>query len=178
MPTPRYRPIDARVFPRFAGIRTFMRLPHVTDSAGIDAAADIVHRAPPDGYTLYVDGSNFWIGPLLQKMEYDPILDFSAVTIVGKAPNLLVVHPATPVNSVKDLIALAKARPGELNYGSGGAGASTHLAPELFKAMTGANITRINYKGAGPAVNGLIGGEVQMMIPSASSVAAHVKSGK
>ncbi len=151
--------------------------PVIVDNRG-NFAADIVSRAPADGYTLYVDGSNFWIGPLLQKTGYDPVLDFSALTLVGKAPNLLVLHSSAAANSVRELIALAKAKPGELNYGSGGSGASTHLAPELFKSMAGVNITRINYKGAGPAVNGLIGGEVQLMIPSASAVAAHVKSGK
>jgi tripartite-type tricarboxylate transporter receptor subunit TctC len=149
----------------------------VVDNRG-NVAGEIVSKALPDGYTLLLDGASFWIGPLLQETSYDPLRDFSPVSAATLSPGILVVHPSVPANSVKELIALAKARPGEINYGSGGAGASTHLAPELFNVMAGVNITRINYKGAGPAINGLIGGEVQMMIPPAGSVSTHVKAGR
>src|ERR1044071_876715 len=108
---------------------------------------ETVSRAPPDGYTLLVTGGTLWIGPLLQPTPYDPMRDFAPISLMTRAPNILVVHPSLPVKSVSELIALAKARPGELNYSSSGAaGGSSHLAGELFKAMAGVNITRLPYK--------------------------------
>ena len=97
-----------------------------------------------------------------ESISYDPIRDFLPITALTSSPNMLVVHPSVPVKSVKELIALAKARPGEINYASGAVGAPPHLAGELFKAMTGVNIVVIPYKGAAPAMNALIGGEVQL----------------
>jgi tripartite-type tricarboxylate transporter receptor subunit TctC len=97
---------------------------------------------------------------------------------LAKGANVLVVNPATPVKSVADLIALAKAKPGELNYGSSGTGASNHFAGELFRAMAGVNIVRINYKGAGPALTALFAGELQLMFPTAGAVTPHVRSGR
>ncbi|MBI3939178.1 MAG: tripartite tricarboxylate transporter substrate binding protein [Betaproteobacteria bacterium] len=140
-------------------------------------AGRTVAKAPPDGYTLLFYGSIFWIGALLQDVPYDPVADFSPITLATSSPNILVVHPSLPVNSVKELIALAKARPGELNYAST-TGSTPHLAAELFKAMAGVNIVRIPYKGAGPALNDLIGGQVQLMFPVAAAVTPHVKSGR
>ena len=139
---------------------------------------DIVAKAAPDGYTLLVAGGILWIAPLLQKTPYDPLKDFAPITLPVTAPAFLVVHPSLPVKSVRQLVALAKSRPGELNYGSTGTGSSTHLAAELFKSMAGVNIVRIPYKGGGPATVGLIGGEVQLMFATAGSVTPHVKSGK
>jgi tripartite-type tricarboxylate transporter receptor subunit TctC len=136
-------------------------------------------KAVPDGYTVLFIGSAMWLAPLLRdKVSYDPVKDFSPVTLAVSSPNILVVHPSVPVNSVKDLIALAKAKPGALNYASGSAGTITHLAAELFKAMAGVNIVRIPYKGGGPAIIGLIGGQVQLMFASAGSVTTAIKSGK
>jgi tripartite-type tricarboxylate transporter receptor subunit TctC len=109
---------------------------------------------------------------------YDPLKSFSPITLAGNSPNVLVTHPSLPVRSLKELIALAKARPGELNYGSGSTGSPSHLAAELFKAMAGVNIVRIPYKGTGPAVNALVGGQVQLMFVSPTSVAPHVKAGR
>lgn len=149
----------------------------VVDNRG-NNAGEIVSRAPADGYTLLVDGASHWIGPLLQSAPYDAVTDFSPITLVARAPHVLVVHPSVAASSVKELIAFAKASPGKLNYGSGGSGGATHLAVELFKVMSGVNFTRINYKGSGAAVSALIGGEVQLMITSVSSVSAQVKSGK
>ena len=149
----------------------------VVDNRG-NTAGEIVSRAPPDGYTLLIDGASHWIGPLLQSTPYDAIKDYSPLTLVARAPHVLVVHPSVAASSVKELIAMAKASPGKLNYGSGGAGGATHLAVELFRARTGVDFTRINYKGSGAAVNALIGGEVQLMITSVSSVSAQVKAGK
>ena len=138
----------------------------------------IVVRASPDGYTLLVYSGTLWIGPLLQKMPYDPVRDLAPVTLLTRAPNILVVHPSSPIKSVKELIDLAKAKPGVLNYGSAESGSSSHIATELFMGMAGVNMTRITYKGSGPALTATIGGEVQVMFGSASSVAPHVKSGR
>jgi tripartite-type tricarboxylate transporter receptor subunit TctC len=140
---------------------------------------DIVAKAAPDGYTMFLNGSAFWLQPYLQaNTPYDPVRDFSPIILATSSPNLLVVHAALPVHSVKELIALAKAKPGELNYGSSSAGTPTHLGAELFKAMTGTNIVRVSYKGNGPALNALIGGEVQLMFANAAAVSVHVNSGR
>ena len=113
--------------------------------------APMVSKAPPDGYTLLLTGGNFYIGPLLRPTPYDVVRDFAPVTLVDRAPSVLIVHPSLPVKSVKELIALAKARPGELNYSSGTTGTSGHLTAELFRSMTGVNVVRIPYK-SGPAL--------------------------
>ena len=146
--------------------------------AGGAIAAELVARAQPDGHTLILYGSNFFTLPLLKKVPYDVVKDFAPVTAVGSTPNVLVVHPSLAANSVKELIALAKSKPGELNASSGGTGGSNHLAAELFKAMAGLNILLIHYSGAGPALNALIGGQVHMMFATASASAPHIKSGK
>ena len=139
---------------------------------------EVVSKAPPNGYTLLLYNNTLWIGPLLQNTPYDMARDFAAVTSVAKAANVLVVNPALPVKSVAELVALAKARAGELNYGSSGTGGSNHLAGELFRAMAGVNIVRINYKGAGPALTALLAGELQLMFPTAGAVTPHVKAGR
>ncbi len=104
---------------------------------------EIVAKATPDGYTLLVFGSAFWLLPFLQNVGYNPVSDFSPITLAVTTPLLLVVHPSLPVKSIKELIALAKAKPGELNYASGIAGSATHLPAELFKSMAGVNIVRV-----------------------------------
>ena len=149
----------------------------VIDNRGI-LAGDIVSHAIPDGYTILFYGSPLWIGPLLRPAPYDPAIDFAPITFTATSPNVLVVHPSVPVNSVKDLIALAKAKPGQLNYGSSSIGATPHLAAELFKAMTGVNIVRVPYKGSGGALVALIAGEVQLMFPNVGAVAPYLKSPK
>ena len=139
---------------------------------------EIVSKALPDGYTVLIYGPPLWIGPLLQQTRYDVLRDFSPVTLATRSPNCLVVHPSVPAKSVKELIALAKARPGELNYSSAATAGSNHIAAELFKAMAGVNIVRINYKGTAPALNALIRGEVHLSFPSVSAAISHVNSGK
>jgi tripartite-type tricarboxylate transporter receptor subunit TctC len=139
---------------------------------------EIVAKAPPDGYTLLLGGGTFLMGPLLQKMPYDPVADFVAVTLAATSPNILVVHPSLPVKSARELIALAKSRPGALNFGSAASGSATHLAGALFKAMAGINIVWVPYTGAGPAVVALVGGEVQMAFNSPIEVISHIKAGK
>jgi len=147
--------------------------------AGGIIAVELAARAQPDGYTLLLYANNIWLIPLLRSsVPYDPVRDFAPITWAAKSPNTVVVHPSLPVRSMEELIAYAKARPGELNYGSGGTGATTHLAVELFKSMTGVNIVRVPFKGNGPALNALIGGQVQLMFATAGAVAPHLKSGR
>ena len=141
-------------------------------------AIETVAKAPPDGYTLLLQGNVIWAQPLLRKVSYDPERDLSPITWATASPLVLVVHPSLPIKSVKQLIALAKARPGELNYSSGATGVPAHLAAELFKAMANVNIVRINYKGGAPAFNALITGEVQLTFGNAVPVAPYIKSGR
>ena len=138
-----------------------------------------VSRAAPDGYTLLLHGSSIWLSAFLQdNVPYDALRDFSPITILTAAPNILMIHPSLPVKSVKDLITLAKNRPGELNYGASGVASSPSLAAELFKVMAGVNIVRINYRGGGPAANALIAGEVQMVVGAPGGAMPHIKSGR
>ncbi len=153
----------------------------IVDNRGgsVVIAADAVAKAAPDGYTLIYYASSFWLAPyMLDNPGYDPVKDFAPITLTVSAPAILVVHPSLPVKSIKELIALAKARPGALNYGSSGAGTTPHLAAELFKSMAGVNIVRIFYKGVSPAVNGLLSGQVQLLFATASSVQPQVKAQK
>ena len=146
--------------------------------AGGAIAAEAAAKAPPDGYTLLVYAGNVWTIPLLRKNVRYEVKDFAPVTWAARSPSTLVVHPSLPVRTVRDLIALAKARPGQLSYGSGGAGASTHLAAELFKSMAKVDILWVPYKGNGPAMNDLIAGQVQIMFGTAGTVTPHVSSGR
>ena len=146
--------------------------------AGGAIAAEAVAKAPPDGYTLLVYAGNVWTIPLLRKNARYEVKDFTPVTWVARSPGTLVVHPSLPVRTVRDLIALAKARPGHLSYGSGGVGASTHLAAELFKSMAKVDILWVPYKGNGPAMNDLMAGQVQLMFGTAGSVTPHIASGR
>ena len=140
--------------------------------------AEIVMRAPPDGYNLLIAGSTFMTFPLLQNAPYDAVRDFAAITLVEMAPSIVTVHPSVAAKSVKDLIALAKGKPGALNYGASGRGGSSHMATELFKSMAGVNIVYVPYKGSGLATTGLLAGEVQMGIFDPSQVMPHGQSGK
>ncbi len=143
-------------------------------------AAEIVARAPADGYTLLL-GTNSTLAvipSLKEKIPYDPIKDYDAISLMSSSPYLLVVNPGFQAKSVKELIALAKARPGQLNYASPGFGTSNHLSFELFKSMAGVNITHVPYKGTGPMITEILGGQVPMMLASTASVRPHVLSGK
>jgi tripartite-type tricarboxylate transporter receptor subunit TctC len=134
-------------------------------------------KAPPDGYTLLVFGSALWLLPFIQDVPYS-VRDFSPVALAVNTPLLLVVHPSLPVKSVKELIDLARAKPGTLNYASGIAGSATHLPAELFKSMAGVNLVRVAYKGGGPALTAILGGEVQVMFATSSGSGPHVSSGR
>ncbi len=150
----------------------------VDNRSGGVFAVEYVGKAQPDGYTLLLYASSMWIAPLMQQVSYDPIKDFAPVTLEAVSPNMLVVPQSLNVNSVTELIALARAKPGGLNYGSSGTGSSTHLGAELFKSMAHVNIVRISYKAAGPVVNDLLSGQVQMMFGSLGTVVPFVKSGR
>ncbi|HSQ04947.1 MAG TPA: tripartite tricarboxylate transporter substrate-binding protein [Burkholderiales bacterium] len=141
-------------------------------------AGEAAYRAPPDGYTLTVQGGAFWIGPLLRRTVYDPVNDFAPISLIEREVNILAVNPSVPVKSVQELIAYAKSNPGKLNYSSPGVGSTTHLASELLKAMAGVNIVHVPYQGNQPAILAMIGGEVQMAIFDAGLIAPHAKSGK
>ena len=143
---------------------------------GIEAVA----KAPPDGYTLlfFGNGGVYFSGFFQSDVTWDPEKDFSPITLGLTSPNVLAVHPSLPVKSPKELIALAKARPGELNYASGPMGVEPHLTMELFKSMTRTDIVRVGYKGTGPSISALMGGEVQVMIANAGTVMPQARSGR
>lgn len=162
------------------GLNATWGKPVVVDNRGGGVVAgEIVSRAPADGYTLLYYGSTLWLLPLIRKdVPYDTGKDFTPVIQAISTPAVLVVFPGLPAKSVAELIALAKAAPGKLNYGSAALGTATHMAAELFKYTAGVNIVRVPYKGTGTALNDLFGGQIQMMFAVASSVAPHMKSGK
>ena len=154
----------------------------VTDNrpgAGANIGADIAAHAPADGYTLLMGNVAHAVNvTLYRKLGYDLVKDFAPITLLASTPNILVVHPSVAAKSVQELIALAKSKPGQLNYASSGSGSSSHLAGELFKTMTGVNLVHVPYKGGGPAVTSLIAGETVVGFATAPSVLPHVKSGK
>ena len=146
-------------------------------AAGI-IAGQTVAKAPPDGYTLLFYSGLIWTLPLLKEVPYDPAKELSPVTHALSTANILVVSPAVAAKSVQELIALAKAKPGTLNYASSGSGGTPHLAAELFKTMAGVSLVHVPYKGQAAALNDLLSGLVQIMFPNAAAVAPHVKSGR
>jgi tripartite-type tricarboxylate transporter receptor subunit TctC len=161
------------------GLAASLGQPVIVDSRGGGAAAiEVVAKAPPDGYTLLFYGGTLWIGPLLQNVSWDPMRDFAPITLAVTYPNIVAVHPSLPVKSIGELIALAKARPGALNYGSGSIGASTHLAGELFRTMAGVNIVRVPYKAGASAMMALVTGEVHLMFASVGLLLPHANSGR
>ncbi len=142
-------------------------------------AVEYTAKSPPDGYTLMFYGNTVWLLPFLRdNVGYEPLRDLAPVTLAIISPIIVVVHPSVPVRSIKELIALAKAKPGQLNYAAGTIGASPHLATELFKAMTGTDMVRIPYKGTGPSVVALVAGEAHLMFTALGSVAMHMKTGR
>jgi tripartite-type tricarboxylate transporter receptor subunit TctC len=147
--------------------------------AGSLNGTETVAKSTPDGYTLLAVAASFTINPSLHRdLPFDPIRDFVPITRFAALPHILVVHPTLPVKSVKELIALAKAKPGELNYASSGVATSTHLATELFKYLTGTDMVQVPYKGGAPGMVGLLSGQVQLYFATISTALPHVKSGK
>jgi tripartite-type tricarboxylate transporter receptor subunit TctC len=140
---------------------------------------DLAAKSTPDGYTLvFVYTTHATTPAIYGKLPYDPVADFAPITILTAAPLLLVVHPKIPVRTVKELIAYARTRPGELNFCSAGNGSGSHLAGELFNTMTGVKLTHIPYKGSGFAITELIGGQVQLMFAGIVPIDPHVKAGR
>ena len=148
--------------------------------AGGAIGADKVAKAPADGYTLLMGHiGTLAVNPsLYPKLPYNPLKDFAPVAGVARVPNVLVVHPSVPAKDVRELVALAKAKPGQLNYGSGGNGSAANLATEYFKLQTGVSMVHIPYKGTAPAVTDLIGGQIQVLFTGAPAVIGHIKSGQ
>lgn len=147
--------------------------------AGSTIGADSVAKAPPDGYTLLmISNTHFVSSALYKKLPYDSINDYAPVTQVTSAPNVIVVHPSLPVKSVKELIALAKAKPGEINYASSGNGSTQHLTGALFCKMTGINMTHIPYRGSGPVTADLLAGQVTVAFPGIAGMIGHIRAGK
>ena len=147
--------------------------------AGSTIGTEMAANAPADGYTLLMVSGSFVINPaMVKKLPYDSVKDFAFISIVADVPTALVVHPSLPVRNVKELIALAKARPGELNYASPGRGTVGHLAAEWFSSITGVKIVHVPYKGAGPAVVDLMAGHVQLLFAAMPGMVQFARDGK
>src|SRR5215210_4058075 len=141
--------------------------------------SDAVAKAPKDGYTLLVNGANFVTSPsLYAKPLYDPVKNFDPISLLALAPNVLVVHPSVPAKNVKELIALAKAKPKQINFAGSGSGSTPHLAGELFRTMTGTQMMHVPYRGTGPAITGLLSGEVESMFMPALAAVPLINSGR
>jgi tripartite-type tricarboxylate transporter receptor subunit TctC len=141
---------------------------------------ELAMKAPPDGYTLLLtNSSTLTTNPhLFKSLPFDPVADFAPVSLVATAGQVLVVHPSVPASSVAELVALAKARPGQLNFGSGGKGIQSHISGEMFKSMTGVNIVHVPYKGTVQAVADLVAGQVQLVFADMVPAMPHIKSGR
>ena len=148
--------------------------------AGGAIGADKVAKAPADGYTLLMGHiGTLAVNPsLYPNLPYDPIKSFAPVAWVARVPNVLVVHPSVPAKSVKELVALAKSKPGQMNYGSGGNGSAANLATEYFKLQTGTSLLHIPYRGTAPAVTDLVGGQTQVLFTGAPAVISQIKNGQ
>ena len=149
--------------------------PGANGMIGSEAAA----KAQKDGYTLMVNGANFVTTPsMYSKVTYDPVKDFEPISLMSLAPNVLVVHPSLPVKSVKELIALAKARPGQVNFAGSGSGSTPHLAAELFNTLANVKMVHVPYRGTGPAIVGLMSGEASVMFMPTTNAVPMVKAGR
>jgi tripartite-type tricarboxylate transporter receptor subunit TctC len=148
--------------------------------AGGTIGAELAAKSPPDGYTLFMGHiGTLAVNPsLYPKLQYDPVNDFAPIALVAMVPNVLVVNPSVPVKNVAELVALAKAKPGQLSYSTGGAGSAAHLAMEYFKLVTGTDILHIPYKGTNPAVTDLIAGQVQLTMTGLPPLQQHIRAGK
>jgi tripartite-type tricarboxylate transporter receptor subunit TctC len=145
---------------------------------GGNTGMEIAARAAPDGYTLLVVSSSYASNAVLRKGAYDPVTGFDPVSLLTRQAVVLLAHPSMPVNNVKELIALAKAKPGQITYGSSGSGGIQHLATELFKSMAQVDITHVPYKGTGPALTDLMAGQINLSMLSILAVLPHIRSGK
>ena len=147
--------------------------------ASANIGAEILVKSPPDGYTLFCASTIHTINPsLYSKLSYDPVRDFTPITLIAATSQVLAVHPSVPVKTVKELIAYAKKRPGELNYSSAGNGSQPHLTAEMFRARTGIDIVHVPYKGAPPQIADLLAGHVALTFGTSPTAVPHVRSGK
>ncbi len=157
-------------------------VPVVVDNrggAGGTIGTDITSKAPPDGHTMLVNNISLAVNAtLIPKLPYDTLKDLAPVTLLGRQPNVVVVHPGVPAGSMNELLALARAKPGQMTYGSGGIGTASHLATELLKLMTRTDMIHVPYKGLGPALTDLVGGRVQVIISTLASALPQLKAGK
>jgi tripartite-type tricarboxylate transporter receptor subunit TctC len=169
------RILEEKITPRLGQPFVHDYRPGAAGSIGMEVAA----RAPADGYTIVVGTVGSWaVNPHLYKLSYDVVSDFAPIINVGSTPAVLVVHPSIPAKSVKELIALARQRPGELNYGSTGIGGFGHMCAELFSSMTNTRMTHVSYKGSAPALTDLVGGHIQVLFNSAIVTVPHITAGK
>lgn len=142
-------------------------------------AADIMAKSPPDGHTIYISSTSYTTGAALQpKLPFDPVADVAGITMVGQGPLVYVVHPALPAKSMKDMLAIARARPGQLNYTSSGVGGINHLGTEVLLSMAKINMVHVPHKGMAPALTDLMSGQVQVLLVSLPSVTGQIKSGR
>ncbi len=139
---------------------------------------EIAVRANPDGYTMIIVSGAYTANAALYKLPYDPENDVAPIALIGEATNLVTLHPSVPIKSIKELIAYDLANPGKLNYGSGGTGGDTHLGTELFNQMAGTRMTHVPYKGAGPALNDLLAGQIQLSFGALSVMIPHIRSNR
>lgn len=180
-------------FPAGGGIDTMARLlaPKLSEAIGRTVLVDnragangmigsrVVAKAPRDGYTLLVNGVNFVTTPsMFKNAEYDPVRDFDAISLLALAPNILVVHPSLPVKNVRELIALAKAKPGQVLFAGSDSGSTPHLAGELFKTLTKTDMVHVPYRGTGPAITAILSGEVSTMFMPALTALPLIQSGR
>jgi tripartite-type tricarboxylate transporter receptor subunit TctC len=152
--------------------------PVVVENRGATLSAIATAKAPPDGHTLVFAASALWLSPFVEDVSYDPVKDFAPISMVSNQPVVLVIAPSLPVNSMKELIALAKAKPGVLNYGSSNTATVSHLAGELLKSMGSLDIVRIPFKGVIPSVTAVMAGDVEMAFPTLAGVVSLAKAGK
>ena len=171
-------PVDFSSRQIATGISGPLGQPVVVDNRSGVLAAEAVSKSAPDGYTLGVLGGAVWVATLLRPTSYDVAKDLAPITQIERTVNMVAVHPSLPVKSIRELIALAKARPGVLNYSSDAIGGRGHLSGEVFKSMAGVSIVHVPYKGPAPATVALVSGEVDLFIFDLGLLAPHVKSGK
>ena len=170
---------DLEARPLAQNLSNALKTPVVVDNRpGRIAAGQAVLQSAPDGYTLMVNGNSLWVGALLDKTPYDPVKDFIAISELSRQASLVVIHPSLPVNSMKEFIAYAKARPGQLNYSHGSPGSASHLSGAMFKSLTGVDMVFIPHKGAAQALTDVVAGNAQMMMPNPASAIPLVRSGK
>jgi tripartite-type tricarboxylate transporter receptor subunit TctC len=146
--------------------------------AGGIVGTEVAHNSPPDGYTILIISLAHTVNPWLYKLPYDPIKGFAPIAMLGSGPNVVVVNPELPANSIKELVEMAKQTPGRLQYAHAGVGSFQHLGGELFKLMAGVNLLAVPFKGGGPAMIDVIGGHTKIMFSSLVQTTPHIKSGK